>query len=288
MKTLLLSTFALTLAVASPNLVSAGGGNKGGGNKSGGNRVSSYLGNFGGNQGGNNNGGQIRRKQGCNSNHGGGGYPTNNGYPTGGNYLTSGQAYEPFHSYYFVQPGDTFYEVSLKEYGSSGAANYIARYNRLASNSALVPGQRLMLPSVAANGTLRASRAPAPESLANSTANFAAPQAAAPAPAATPATDVAFATADAALPSVSVGSSLALDGVEFGDAAGSVRLKFGPVSLPVTVLEWTATSVKVELPAVELDSATPSSIDVFRADGTLASQSQVNLTPAGGQVAQAE
>lgn len=287
MKTLLLSTLALTLLMASPNLVSAGGGNKGGGNKGGGNRVSSYLGNFGGNQGGNNNGGQIRRKQGCNSNHGGGGYPTNGGYPTGGSYLTGGQAYEPFHSYYFVQPGDTFYEVSLKEYGSSAAANYIARYNRLASNSALVPGQRLMLPSVAANGTLGASRAPAPE-VATPAAHYAAPQTAAAAAPATQATGAGFASSDAALPSVSVGSSLALDGVEFGEAAGSVRLKFGPVSLPVTVLEWTATSVKVELPAVELDSATPSSIDVFRADGTLASQSQVNLTPAGGQVAQAE
>lgn len=271
MKTLLHITLALALAVAGPGMASAGcGGGKGGGNRG------------GGNHGGGTYSGQNNRNQSCNTNYGGG------GYPTGGSYLTGGPAYEPFHSYYFVQPGDSFYEVSLKEYGNSGAAQHIARYNRLASNSALVPGQRLMLPSVASNGTLRASRAPAPESLANSTANFAAPQAAAPAPAATPATDVGFAKSDASLPSVGVGSSLALDGVEFGDAAGSVRLKFGPVSLPVTVLEWTATSVKVELPAVELDSATPSSIDVFRADGTLASQSQVNLTPAGGQVAQAE
>jgi nucleoid-associated protein YgaU len=267
MKTLLLSTLALTLVVASPNLVSACGGKKGGGNRGGGNY-----------------GGQNLRNQNCDTNYG-------SGYLNGGSYLSGGQAYEPFHNSYFVQPGDTFAVVSLKEYGTSANANQIARFNRLASNAALVPGQRLLLPSIAANGALRASRAPAPENSATPTANFAAPQSGAPATTATPATSatgVGFATNDPNLPSVSVGSSLSLDGVQFGDVAGSVRLKFGPVSLPVTVLEWTATSVKVQLPTVELESATPASIDVFRADSTLVSQSKVNLTPAGGQVAQAE
>lgn len=271
MKTLLLSTLALALAVASPSLVSAGGGGHGGGGHGGG-----HSGGFNGNHGGGNYGGHNYRNQHYYTNYGG-------GYLTGGNYLSIGQAYEPLHSSYIVQPGDSFYTISLKEYGTSANMQHIARFNRMPSNAALVPGQPLLLPSIASNGALRASRAPAAEGLTAPTANFAAPRTAS---STTPATGAGFASSDANLPSVSVGSSLALDGIQFGDAAGSVRLKLGPVSVPVTVAEWTAASVKVQLPTVELDSATPASIDVFRADGTLVSQSKVKLTPAGDQVAQ--
>jgi hypothetical protein len=263
MKTLLLSTLALTLAIASPTFAACGG-DKGGGNRgNGGNR-----------------GGQNLRDQNCNDDLGGG-FPTDN-------LVSNDQAFEPFHSTYIVQPGDTFPKISFKEYATSAKASQIARFNRLPLNAALVTGQRLLLPSIASNGALRASRAPAAETAAEATTKFAAPQTAAPATAATPATGVGFAAPDANLPSVSVGSSLSLDGVQFGEDAGSVRLKFGPVSFPVTVLEWTAASVKVTLPTVELETATPAAIEVFRADGTLASQSNVNLTPAGDQVAQAE
>jgi hypothetical protein len=261
MKTLLISTLAVALAVATPNLASACNGNKGGGNR--GNR-----------------GGQNLRDQSCN-NDSGGGFPTDN-------FLSTGQAFEPFHSSYIVQPGDTFATVSLKEYATSANARHIARFNRLASNAALVPGQRLLLPSIAANGALRASRSPAAETATSSTAKLAAPQSTAPASSATSAAGVGFTAPDPSLPSVSVGSSLSLDGVQFGEAPGSVRLKFGPVAFPATILEWTAASVKVTLPTVDLETATAASIEVFRADGTLASESKVNLTPAGEQVAQAE
>src|SRR4051794_11695080 len=108
----------------------------------------------------------------------------NGGYNSGGynsNVTASnfGQAYEPFNNMYTAEPGDNFYTVSLKEYGTSAAATYIARYNRMAPNAALVPGQRLMMPSISANGQLTASRAPAaetynamPNALTASPANF--------------------------------------------------------------------------------------------------------------------
>lgn len=269
MKTLLLSTLALTLAVASPALASGCGGNKGG------NRGGNYGGIYGGNRGN-----VVYGNQNCNTNYGG-------NYQNGGNYLQNGQGYEPFHSYYVTQPGDTFYEVSLKEYGTSAAMQYIARYNRLATTSALVPGQRLMLPSISRTGALSASRAPAPGNANASTPKFAQPQQTAAS--STPASDVGFAkNEEVALPNVSAGSTISLDGVPFGKESGSVRVKLGPVSVPATVVEWTAESVTVQLPTVDLDSPTPASIDVFKADGELASQSQVKLTPAGTQVVQAE
>ena len=44
---------------------------------------------------------------------------TNNGY----NGQVFGQAFEPFHSTYICLPGDSFYTVSLKEYGTSANAS---------------------------------------------------------------------------------------------------------------------------------------------------------------------
>ena len=94
-----------------------------------------------------------------NNNHCG----NNGGYPGGGYPYVQpyGQGYEPFHSSYICQPGDSFYTVSLKEYGTGSVANHIAQFNRLPMNARLVAGQRLMLPSISANGGLSASRAPA-------------------------------------------------------------------------------------------------------------------------------
>ena len=128
-----------SLGLAGSAFACGGGGNGGG-----------HGGWNGGWNGGNNN----RNNQTCNN---------NGGYNNGGGYENYGQAYEPFHSSYICQPGDSFYTVSLKEYGTSNNLKYIASYNRMATNAALVPGQRLMLPSISANGRLTASRAPAAE-----------------------------------------------------------------------------------------------------------------------------
>jgi hypothetical protein len=67
---------------------------------------------------------------------------------------------DPFHCSYVVLPGDSFHTVSLKEYGSHSNAVYIAQFNNMPLDAALVPGQTLMLPSISASGALSPSHAP--------------------------------------------------------------------------------------------------------------------------------
>jgi hypothetical protein len=240
----------------------------------------------------------IRVGSGYGGGHGGGNYIKKNyssHYNQGGGYHEPnyGQAYEPFHSSYFCQPGDSFYTVSLKEYGTSAVANHIARFNRLQPSAALVPGQRLMLPSVSAIGQLTQSRAPAPfvdggvpntvtapTPVASPTAKLA--------PTAVPATlaaKVTEALSEPALPKVAVGSTLVLDGQEFGSEQGVARLRVSGLSLPIEVLEWTASSATVRLPKVELAGALKADIEVLRADGSLASKTGIELTPAAETLA---
>jgi hypothetical protein len=200
-----------------------------------------------------------------------------------------GQAFEPFHSWYICQPGDSFYAVSMKEYGTNGAANYISRFNRLPFNAALVQGQRLMLPSVSPNGVMTASRAPAPfvdatpgVGVTNPTAKFTKPNSGTQT---SLASNVAVAASEPALPSVAVGSTLVLDGQVFGETAGVARLRIGGLSLPIEVLEWTNTSAKIRLPEVDLASPMKAEIEVLRADGSVASTTAVELKPTADRLA---
>jgi hypothetical protein len=195
------------------------------------------------------------------------------------NYL--GQAFEPFHSSYVVLPGDTFYTVSLKEYGTSANAQYIARFNNLPQNAALVLGQTLMLPSISANRTLSMSRSPAAVSLPGSqvgspVANFSTTSGIV----GNTFSNTTAPVVEAPRPKVTVGSTLLVDGQTFGDKPGLARLRVSGLSLPIEVLEWTGSSVKIHLPTVELTSATKADIEVVRADGSLASKSAVELSAA--------
>lgn len=207
------------------------------------------------------------------------------GYSTNGDRY--GQSYEPFHSSYFVQPGDTFHEVSLKEYGTSANARHIARFNRLASNAALVPGQRLMLPSISANGSLRQSRAPAPESVAKSSASTvrSGTSTAATSGGSVAASNVSNSTVAESLPKIAAGSTLQIDGQVLGEAQGTVRLRISGLVFPVEVVEWTTNVAKVRLPELELTETTKAEIEVLRSDGSLASKSGVELTPTGDRLA---
>ena len=261
------------------------GGNKG---RGGGFRIGYHAGG-GGIRVGSGHGGGYRGGNYIKKNYSGH-YNSGGGYPNEPNY---GQAYEPFHSSYFCQPGDSFYTVSLKEYSTSAVANYIARFNRLQPSAPLVPGQRLMLPSVSVSGQLTQSRAPAqfvdggvpnavaaPSSVATPTAKFA--------PNAVPATLAAKVTevpSEPALPKVAVGSTLVLDGQEFGSEQGVARLRVSGLSLPIEVLEWTASSATVRLPKVELAGALKADIEVLRADGSLASKTGIELSPAAETLA---
>ncbi len=205
--------------------------------------------------------------------HNNGGYVNNGGYDNN-NY---GQAYEPFHSSYICQPGDNFYVVSLKEYGTSAAMKYITSYNRMATNAALVPGTRLMLPSISATGRLSASRAPAAESLA--AANFTQPASTTTAPTVTPV------ASEPERVSVPTGATLKLEGEKLGSEAGVVRLRITGVAFPVEVVEWSADSTKIRLPKLDVTEATKAELEVVRADGTLASTNPISLTTAATSVA---
>jgi hypothetical protein len=283
------STLVAILAISSSTLVTApvsacGGGNKGGGGRGGfgggynvggiGIRVG-YSGNQYSNK---NNSGH------CDTN---GGYP-GGGYPSGGFPYdqSNGQAYEPFHSWYICQQGDSFYTVSLKEYGTSSVANHIARFNRLQPGAALVPGQRLMLPSVSARGQLTQSRAPAPFVDGGVPNSVGAPTAKL-APNAVPAAPVANVTtpSEPVLPKVAIGSTLVLDGQEFGSEAGVARLRVSGLFLPIEVLEWSSSSATVRLPNVESSGALKAEIEVLRADGSLASKTGIELSPAAETLA---
>jgi hypothetical protein len=219
---------------------------------------------------------QNNNNQACNSN---GGYNANmyNSNISGSSF---GQAYEPFHGMYTVEPGDSFYTVSLKEYGTSAAATYIARYNRVAPNAALVPGQRLALPSISANGQLTASRAPAAETFnAMPNAFTASPVNFAKSPLATVANPAA-ATPEPPRASVPTGSVIKLDGQSLGTQKGVVRLRISNVAMPVEVVEWSADSTKVRLPKLDVSGGTKAELEVVRADGTLAATNAIELTTA--------
>jgi hypothetical protein len=203
----------------------------------------------------------------------------------------NGQAYEPFHSTYTVLPGDSFYTVSLKEYGTSSNSRYIAQFNRLAENSALVPGQTLMLPSISANGTLSPSRAPVAGTDFNGSFNtaFSNPSVTSPAfvaPASfTSPVSIAKPVVEQPRTKVAVGSTLLVDGQTFGDKTGVARLHVSGLALPVEVIEWANSAVKIRLPKVELTSAANADIEVLRADGSLASKTAVELVSPSVQVA---
>jgi hypothetical protein len=223
--------------------------------------------------------------------------------------LIVGQGYEPFHSTYICMPGDSFYTVSLKEYGTSSNSRYIAQFNRLAVNSPLTPGQTLMLPAIASNGSLSMSRSPAADAVYSgqfptaymnvgatsqpltTPSQFATPnrftpptQFAAPTEftSTTPATE---SPAEPPRSKVTVGSTLLVDGQTFGDKAGVARLRVSGLSMPIEVLEWTNGAVKIRLPQVELTSATNADIELVRADGNVASKTGIELSAATVQVA---
>ena len=87
------------------------------------------------------------------------------------------------------------------------------------------------------------------------------------------------------LPRVAIGSTLLLDGESLGDEKGIVRLQMGALALPVEVIEWTTSSVKIALPKMELGRPVKASLEVLRADGSLASKSEIELTPAATRLA---
>lgn len=73
-------------------------------------------------------------------------------------YVNSGL--EPVNSSYIIEPGDSLYEVSLKMYRTSDAAESISTYNRIPLDASLRPGTVVYLPSISPDGELSRSAAP--------------------------------------------------------------------------------------------------------------------------------
>lgn len=244
------------------------------------------------------------------------------------------QCHHPCYSTCFVMPGDTWFTLSKRIYGTPTMWKHIASYNGLGMGASLPIGQQLRLPVVNANGTLAASSAaPAPMNFgAQGQAGFpgqgfapqgqpfgaqsqpmapqfgqqfgqpgmpqtnapqlnATPNAqpnqqqAAPAQSATATANIRTVSTEASLPSVAIGSTLMLDGQELGDERGSVRLRVSGLALPIGIIEWNNNSAKIQLPQLDLTSSIKAEIEVLRADGSLASKSAVNLTPAATRLA---
>jgi hypothetical protein len=278
-----------------------------------------------------------------------------------------------------VNPGDTWFTLTLREYGKPHLWKKIALFNGLPLNAGLVPGMQLKLPVIHPNGVLLPSSAPAPIALgapapvglppaggvaqanfipqggpqfgglpqgaptgpqANmippAGANFVAPQGATmngpamnapafngaaagqpgpmgpigspngapsmfqgngpimpnaiapnamPSTTAAPIANIRTVSAEVKLPSVAIGSVLSLDGQSLGNERGLVRLSVSGITLPVEVLEWSTSSAKIQLPQIELAKSVKAELEVLRADGSLASKSAIELTPAANRLA---
>jgi hypothetical protein len=203
--------------------------------------------------------------------------------PVTGQTADAGQAFEPFHSTYNTLPGDSFYTVSLKEYGTSAKAGAIAQFNGMSADAALVPGQSLVLPSIAADGTLSQSSSPVAES-------FAAPANNTAAAGSVPATPASFTTAaggddqEVARTKVPAGSTLLVDGQNFGSKPGSARLRIGGGLLKIAVAQWTPNAVKVSLPKADQAGSTDADLEIVRADGSIASRTALEVA-SGDEVA---
>jgi hypothetical protein len=100
-----------------------------------------------------------------------------------------------------------------------------------------------------------------------------------------PAASIRTVNDEPTLPKVAIGSTLVLDGKSLGTEQGNVRLRMGTLTLPVEVIEWSAESVKIQLPKMELSRSVKASLEVLRADGSLASSSAIDLSPAATRLA---
>ncbi len=200
----------------------------------------------------------------------------------------------PYHSYCFVYPGDTWSLLSQREYGKPNFGFTIAAFNGLSSSVRLVVGQQLRMPVIHPDGSLTPSSAPAAE-------QFVAPSqpviqsplpierfTVAPQPQPSPVAPAAIirqASREPSRPAVAVGSELMLDGQSLGDEKGSVMLRVNGLALPVDVLDWSNDAARIRMPSINIDGATKADIEVVRADGSLASRTAIELTPAATRLA---
>jgi hypothetical protein len=98
--------------------------------------------------------------------------------------------------------------------------------------------------------------------------------------AATPAPASAPAAAGRPLPSIVIGSLMSIGGQQLGNDRGMVHLIVNGQTRMLEIVEWTANSAKVKIPA-DLPAGVQAELDILRADGSIVTKDQVQL--AAGQ-----
>jgi hypothetical protein len=82
---------------------------------------------------------------------------------------------------------------------------------------------------------------------------------------------------DVARTAVPAGSTLLVDGQEFGSKPGSAQLRIGAGTMKVAIVEWTANSVKVSLPKADQAGSANVDLEIVRADGSIASRTSLEV-----------
>ena len=258
--------------------------------------------------------------------------------------------FAPGHSLIIVLPGDSWFSICSREYGTSGVWSRVAEFNGMPQNLPLTVGMQLRLPVINPNGSLSLSSAPAmfaqgfngglpqgiqqsnlPQGFAQggmpqggqfgqpngpSQGNGFAPQQgqmgqpqgqqgpiAPPAPGdgspnnslpgqpnAQPGltngqpngqpTAPNVGPSNRPLPSIMIGSIMAIGGQQLGDNRGTVRLIINGSPVALEIVEWNASGAKVKIPA-DLPAGLQAQIEILRADGSIVTKDQVQL--AAGQ-----
>jgi hypothetical protein len=70
-----------------------------------------------------------------------------------------------------------------------------------------------------------------------------------------------------------------VNGQPLGATKGAARLRIDALTIPVAVLDWSATSARVELPKMDLAGPMKAELEVFRSDGAIASSTPIIVTP---------
>ncbi len=76
-----------------------------------------------------------------------------------------------------------------------------------------------------------------------------------------------------------------LDGKEFGETTGGVRLLIGPLAIPVVIENWSPSEVAVKLPMLELAGPADAEMIVFNAEGKVVTKTKIRLVTSQARLA---
>ncbi len=91
------------------------------------------------------------------------------------------------------------------------------------------------------------------------------------------------APSDRPLPSILIGSLMSISGQQLGNERGMVHLNVNSTTRMLEIVEWTASSAKVKVPA-DLPAGIQAQIEILRADGSVVTKDTVQLV-AGQELA---